>query len=328
MKKLKQKTKVYSISGATDKKSKLNKLNKIVDRFYLEQIEDGVTIEQIDKMKSKGLPVLKYGTQITIHGLFPNLSNNYIYGYKNVFQNKNKSIGIKYNAIDEDKRRVIADKVKQVGWKYSRNSSDFNFEKVLVRDSKDKVPDAINELKQIMDNIDESLFYGGKQIYYGEIFGRWYIVLSVRIGAIYEVNVDKVSEQMGATKDAINQAVKQREVKEKERQERWDKEKQESELKKKLEKEKHKADLDHLESSFEKVSKQQSEGTYIKVGFNWKDEICFTKVKIYKVKGKQKPRWISRDFDSLNEALNTELESSFSDRIFKGKVSGYLIKET
>jgi hypothetical protein len=94
-----------------DSKSILNKLDKNIDKSILEQIESGVTLEFLNQLSNKGIPVLKYKTQITIHGLFPELTNNYFLGYKNIFQNKNKSIGVKYNAIDENKRGLIAERL-------------------------------------------------------------------------------------------------------------------------------------------------------------------------------------------------------------------------
>lgn len=323
---LKNKEKVFSISGKTDRKSKLNKLNKNIDAIYLDKIEQGITIEGIDKMKISGLPILKYQTQITIHGLFPRLNNNYVYGYKNIFQNKNKSIGVKYNAIDEAKRREIAEKVRPIGWSYKRNSSSFNFELVRVVDDKSKVPSKIDELRKLSDKIDTSLFYGGKSIYYGSVFGRWYIILDVHVGAIYQKDVPTLIEQMGADKKALDKAKEQKEKEQAERNAYWAKREAESEKKKQQAKMKHKEQLDKLNSDYKKVLKTNEQGVYIKPSFNYNDEVVYKWLYVYNVKGKKKPRISRKEFKQFNEAIKNKAEASYSDDILKGTVSGYKIQ--
>lgn len=321
--KLKNKISVLNEYGVHDKKSKLNKLDKNIDQKYLDCIESGVTIEELDKMQKDGLPILKYSTQITIHGKFPSISNNYIYGYKNIFQNKNKSIGVKYNAIDEEKRRRIYDKVKIVGWKYKRNSSDVLFSLMKVANDRDEALLLINDLKSISNNIDNSLFYGGKYLYYGEYFGRIYIFLDLNIGAIYEDNIDEIVAQMGATDDAINTELDKIEKERIERDNYWKQKELESEKKRESEMDRCKGELDYLNSRLKKVVKCQSEGVYITPKFNYNDEMEFVLSKIYLPKGKKKLRLARRVFKKAHEAANYHIEPSYSDNIFNGKITGY-----
>lgn len=119
---------LFTTESNFDHKSILNKLDKPIDRTILDKIEAGITLENIEELTKQGIPVLKYKTQITIHGLFPELEKNYIFGYKNLFQNKNKSIGVKYNAIDEEKRQRIAKRLNCIGFYYRGNSQGTEFE--------------------------------------------------------------------------------------------------------------------------------------------------------------------------------------------------------
>ena len=57
---------IFSENGNFDKKNKVNRLNKKVDQSILEQIEQGITIENLETI-CKSIPVFKYKTQITIH---------------------------------------------------------------------------------------------------------------------------------------------------------------------------------------------------------------------------------------------------------------------
>jgi hypothetical protein len=92
-------------SDSYDKKNITNKSNVVISHEMLNKIEtDGATYEILQEL---GTPVFKYWTQITIHGLFPELHKNWINGYKNLFQNKNLSIGVKYQAIDSLKKQTI-----------------------------------------------------------------------------------------------------------------------------------------------------------------------------------------------------------------------------
>ena len=87
---MKQTESILKSSGKTDKKNIINQYKKLVDTKYLQQIEQGVTLEELDTMQNDGLPIFRYQTQITIHGIFDDLSNSCVHGYANLFQNKNR----------------------------------------------------------------------------------------------------------------------------------------------------------------------------------------------------------------------------------------------
>jgi hypothetical protein len=100
---IKDKKKIFSSDSGFDTPKKINRSEKIVDKEILDDIENGITLETLNELD---LPIFKYTTQITIHGLFDKLTQQRIGGYKWIFQNKNKSIGIKWNAIDYEKKII------------------------------------------------------------------------------------------------------------------------------------------------------------------------------------------------------------------------------
>lgn len=100
-----------------DNKHKLNVSLKKVPESIINQINDGITSETLFDLQRQ-YPIFVYKTQVTIHGIFENSIDSYQYGYKNLIVNKNKSLGIKYNAIDECKRQKIKESLSHVGFNY------------------------------------------------------------------------------------------------------------------------------------------------------------------------------------------------------------------
>jgi len=188
---------LFSANGQTDSKHILNTCNKPVDDKILRDIEDnGVTIEQLNSLQKNGFDVFKYQTQITIHGVFSKLLVNYLNGYKNLFQNKNLSIGVKWNAIDSEKKERIYSLCNLVGWHTEKNSSEYCIFRQCRVNSKSEAIEKSLEYKELTKNIDPSLFYGGVSIYMQPYFGMYYVVCTVTINGIFENNVNKVTEQI------------------------------------------------------------------------------------------------------------------------------------
>ena len=124
--KLENKENWFKSHSEYDRKNKLNRSKVLMTEAELNQIEKGVTIENIDEL-SKKVKIFKYQTQITIHGKFPEIGCGCIFGYKHVFQNKNKSVGIRYGCVDETKRQYLSPRLKTIGFSYSRNSVKQSF---------------------------------------------------------------------------------------------------------------------------------------------------------------------------------------------------------
>lgn len=79
-------------------------------------LENGMTLEALQGI---GVPVLRYSTQITIHGLIPAFNDTKrVGGYRNLIRNGNGSVGVKYGAIDAAKKDLIARSARATGGKW------------------------------------------------------------------------------------------------------------------------------------------------------------------------------------------------------------------
>ena len=172
-----------------DTKHKLNLENKTVSRDLLKKIEAGVDIEELEKIE---LPVCKYKTQITIHGLFPDQeSNGYVYGYKHVFQNKNRSIGIRYGAIDAQKKKVVSDiwrtakNAKLTKWHINRSSQEFTLNQFSRVTSKEEAVSQSIQFKDFFSTVPKDLFIGHYGVcFVKDIYGQMYLEASVELSSI------------------------------------------------------------------------------------------------------------------------------------------------
>lgn len=305
-----------------DHKSILNKLNKRIDQSILDQIEQGITIEQLEQFKD--IPILKYKTQITIHGLFPDLNNNYCFGYKNIFQNKNKSIGVKYNAIDEAKRQYIAKRLKTIGFYYRRNSqgTEFNIMEIINKDNFETIKKRFLDLSK---NIDQSLYFGHYAMYIGQSFGVKYLCFDLYINAIYQSNIELFLNKLGATIELLQIAEAKKQAEQNEYEAKLLIERNEAEAKRKLSEANKSNDIEILQK-YPRIEKTNNPGMYILRQFDYNNELIFKVVYIYLLKGKQKPRFNRTEYLTMNEALNHKCIENFYDNIYASKLTGYKIK--
>jgi len=219
----KEKKSLYSDEKGFDRKNKLNRSNKVVPKEILEQIEKGITIEELEDSK---LPVFKYKTQITIHGIFGELTKQRIGGYKSLFQNKNLSIGVKWNAIDYEKKKLIYDVMAQQGFSIDYSSNDYLAFRWVMYDDK-----VLEKLKSVYDKIDDSLFIGNKDLFVSNVpwIGKM-IGLDVRIQSIRQKDVWTFLENsFGMTKSAWGEVMKERNQARKKRDAEWAKRREENE---------------------------------------------------------------------------------------------------
>ena len=191
-----------------DKKHKLNTSPKELPLKIIENINKGITLEQLNELSVKGFDIYKYSTQITIHGICNELTDNNVFLYKSLMLNKNKSLGVKWIAVDTEKKNEICTKLEYFGW--TTNHTSLKFHPSLIKCS-DNVSDAkkqCNDLKTIIDNIGENMFYGSYNIYIGEIFGRYYSVLDLFINGIKKENVTPLTEKIiGMDIDTISSKI-------------------------------------------------------------------------------------------------------------------------
>ena len=188
--------KLFENKFSYDKKHKLNTSPKELPLSLIENINKGITLEQLNELSLKGFDIYKYSTQITIHGICNDLTDNNVCRYNSLMLNKNKSIGVKWIAVDAGKKNEICTKLEYFGW--TTNHTSLKFHPSLIKCS-DNVADAkkqCNYLKTIIDNIGENMFYGSYNIYMGEIFGRYYSVLDLFINGVKKENVTPLLEKI------------------------------------------------------------------------------------------------------------------------------------
>lgn len=255
--------KLFDYNSKFDKKNKLNRLNKVVDKNILDQIESGLTLELLEQI-TKDLPVFRYQTQITIHGLFSELQNSYSFGYKNLFQNKNKSIGVKWGAIDEAKRQELKKSLRFTDFRYTRNSTE-NYFQILKRVTPENYSAILSELKLKLDAIDTDLFIGSKQLFAAVgLFGEKYLVLRFNVNAIYQKNVSILLEKMGYSQKWINKQKEIEAAKDKARELKYEQAKIESQKAKDLIWNEAKKDTDYLNANFDKIENTFDPGLFVK----------------------------------------------------------------
>lgn len=306
-----------------DSKSILNRFDKNIDRAILDKIESGVTLETLNQLTKQGVPVLKYKTQITIHGKFPELSNNYVFGYKNLFQNKNLSIGVKYNAIDEEKRQRIAKRLKTLGFHYCRNSQGTKFD-IMEIINKDNFENVKQRFLLLKSKIDLNLFYGSCHIWIGEAWGCKYLCFDLYINAIYEANIEPFLNKIGATIELYNIEQAKKEAEEAEYKRKYEEERKDAEAKREASKASKEDQLRILEQ-YPRIEKTNEPGKYILRQYDYDNNLIFKVVYIYNIKGKLKPRWNKKEFMTIQEALSYKPQQNYSDSIYSSKLTGYRI---
>ena len=253
---------LFNTKSKFDQKNITNKGTKKVPENILDNIENGVTLENLDDLIKKGFPIFRYETQITLHGYCTELLTERVGMYKNLCLNKNKSIGIRYNAIDIEKKERIGSILCRFGFHTETNSLGTVISKIKVVE-KNNVLETINDYKEIENRINKKgLFYGKTNIFTCELFGRFYVVLDITFLAIYEKKIwffmeamtNKTKEQIEIEVNGQIEAEQKREI---EREIEWQKRKIERENKEKKEIEifSKKLESDYKQVMFKNITK-------------------------------------------------------------------------
>ena len=147
-----------------------------------ETLEKGVTLESLENLN---VPVLRYSTQVTVHGKLPSFNPSARPGgYKAIFQNQNGSIGVRYSAIDACKKALLvrASKVAKNGWVTVSNSTGFEIQKSFYVHDEDNRAAQKAAVLAALKAIPVSRFYGSAYAFtlmYGAGYG-----VGADIGAI------------------------------------------------------------------------------------------------------------------------------------------------
>lgn len=156
--------------------------DKVAD-ITLDEIEKGITIERLSELT---VPVYRYGGQVTIHGIFKDIPTDLrVHGYKSVFRNGNGSLGVKYVAIDGDKKSLLnrISRYSKTKWGIHINSQ--GCEAIRVFHSNDREND-IQRLKDCFNSTPDDLYIGNK--YWASLMYGGFAVI-IYIGAIYNNNL-------------------------------------------------------------------------------------------------------------------------------------------
>ena len=180
-----KKTTDKSIIGVRDSKARrvLNTSNKVAN-ITAQEIEAGVSIETLENIN---VPVYEYQTQITIHGKLPgaNVERFLVNGYKSIFLNKNGTIGVKYSAIDGEKKKMVRrawSAIEKTKMSYVSDSQGVQLVKGTGRqDIKKAYAAALELINEVPDN-----FIGCKQVCF-DCYGGVYAVIG--FDAIREKNL-------------------------------------------------------------------------------------------------------------------------------------------
>ncbi len=153
--------------------------DKVAD-ITLKEIESGVSIERLEALT---IPVYQYGGQVTIHGIFKDIPDDLrVNGYKSIFLNGNGSLGVKYVAIDSDKKTLLhkISRYSKTKWVISINSEGCiayrTFHSADNADDKARLLDCYN-------TTPDSLYVGNKRAV-SLMYGGYAVILY--IGAIYQ----------------------------------------------------------------------------------------------------------------------------------------------
>lgn len=134
---MKLKEKYESAGLSTDSKAR-RRLNVTGKRANVdaEQLERGITIEELESI---GVPVYRYQTQVTIHGTLPGLTKERVAGYKCLIQNGNGTVGVRYVAIDAEKKRLIDKACKATDSRFRGSFNSQGFQLFFYSSTKDGI---------------------------------------------------------------------------------------------------------------------------------------------------------------------------------------------
>lgn len=219
-----------------DTPKRLNRSSTKIPPAVIEEIEAGQFTHESLKTLGAKVPIFIYKTCITIHGNFPDIGTSRINGYKNVIQNENGSLEVRYSAIDTDKMKLIQKVLRYTKSEYRLNSDSQGH--VIERSI--PVTKATYQAKQAeiapdLQRIGAANLYGHFCTYLGEIWGQYYIVVSITPVTIPEAEVNNFiavllgqpAESIPALLQEIEDAERKQEIKERQDAERREQQKQE-----------------------------------------------------------------------------------------------------
>lgn len=228
-------TDLFKKSSSYDKKHIKNLSTKKVPVALLQAVEKGCSIETLEKL-AKGFPICKYQTQITVHGIFDDPHTRCVGFYVNLTKNKNQSLGIRWTAIDHEKKEKLFRFIKLMDneWQIKEDSSSFYMCKMVRVSSQEALQKAQERYQAEVERIDTSLFTGSANVFKLEVlWGIVYVGLALTIQCFPEGRLWQIAENITGKKKAeilAAEAAKIAEEKkrEEEREAEWKKRREEA----------------------------------------------------------------------------------------------------
>lgn len=225
-----------------DTRKGLNRSDKVVPKEVIEEVEEqGMSLERLEEL---GLPIFKYQTQITVHGVFEGIGSGRVGGYKNLLANQNQTLGIKYNAIDLEKKRIISKTLRldrdfnniEGGFTSRMDSRGFEIYKRRIAENKEQYLKVVEELKEESKKIPSN-FIGKKIVNAYNIWGRIVVELLIDFKAIKQDNlwsfISSITDGRVSNEQEFNTLLEKEKKQEDERNAVYKKEREEREAKEK-----------------------------------------------------------------------------------------------
>ena len=231
---------LFKTTSKYDSKHITNLSTKKVPDSLVRQVEKGCSLETLETL-AKGYPICKYQTQITIHGIFGELNTRCVGDYVNLTRNKNRSLGVRWTAIDHEKKDKLFHDIEAVcdDWYLHEDSQSFSIRQSKRVGNEKEYQEVYDAFKQKANIIDTSLFIGVVKVYgFVDVFGLVYVVLDVNIQCFPIDNHAKIVENItGKTMYEVKKACQAIEAAKKAEEAAWKKQREEEERKRKREEE-------------------------------------------------------------------------------------------
>lgn len=196
-------TDLFKKSSSYDKKHIKNLSTKKVPAALLQAVEKGCSFETLEKL-AKGFPICKYQTQITVHGIFDDPSTRCVGFYVNLTKNKNQSLGIRWTAIDHEKKEKLFSYIKLMDneWHIQEDSSSFYMRKMVRVTSHEELLKVQEKYQAEADKIDVNLFTGSANVFKLEgLWGITYVGLALVIQCFPEGSFWQIAENITGKKN-------------------------------------------------------------------------------------------------------------------------------
>ena len=193
---------LFKKSSLYDKKHIKNLSTKKVPAALLQAVEEGCSFETLEKL-AKGFPICKYQTQITVHGIFDDPHTRCVGFYVNLTKNKNQSLGIRWTAIDHDKKEKLFSYIKLMDneWHIQEDSSSFYMRKMVRVSTQEELQKVQERYQAEVERIDTSLFTGGASVFKLEgLWGIVYVGLALTIQCFPEDRFWQIAENITGKK--------------------------------------------------------------------------------------------------------------------------------